>query len=149
MVNRLKYQRVRYSDLTSRQKENYNFQKVSSVLADYGFSTIRLSDDWQGADFIAQHRDGNTFIKVQLKSRLSFFKKYQGKDLYICFPHGVGWFLFPHDEILAEAQKLHDFGETQSWMDSHGYSFPNLPKKLNSLLDPYYLLAESTVSPAS
>jgi hypothetical protein len=35
------------------------------VLADYGFLTMRLSDDWQGADFIAQHIDG-AFLKVQL-----------------------------------------------------------------------------------
>ena len=68
--------RVRYADLNARQKENYNFQKVSAVLADFGFSTLRLTDDWQGADFIAQHVDGETFLKVQLKGRLTFGKKY-------------------------------------------------------------------------
>jgi hypothetical protein len=39
------------------------------MLADYGFATIKPDDDWQSADFIAQHFDGSTFLKVQLKSR--------------------------------------------------------------------------------
>jgi len=63
------FSRVAYSDLNSRQKENYNFQKVAARLADYGFNSIRLTDDWQGADFIAVHIDGETFLKVQLKGR--------------------------------------------------------------------------------
>ncbi len=41
---------IDYTALKPRQKENYKFQKVSAVLADYGFATIRLSDDWQGID---------------------------------------------------------------------------------------------------
>ncbi len=53
--------KIAYHELNARQKENYNFLRVSAVLADYGFMTMRLSDDWQGADFIAQHIDGATF----------------------------------------------------------------------------------------
>lgn len=74
------FQKIAYESLNARQKESYNFQKVSAALADYGFITIKLSDDWHGADFIAQHLSGET-LKVQLKGRLSFYKKYQGKDL--------------------------------------------------------------------
>jgi hypothetical protein len=51
------FERVSYKALNARQRENYNSQKISAVLADYGFSTIRPSSDWQGADFIAQHLD--------------------------------------------------------------------------------------------
>jgi hypothetical protein len=51
----MNFNRILYSNLNSRQKEAFNFQKVSAVLADYGFITIRLSSDWGGADFIAQH----------------------------------------------------------------------------------------------
>ena len=69
--------------LNPREKENYNFLKVSAVLADYGFVTMRLSSDWQGADFIAQHLDGETFLKVQLKSRLTFDKKIYRQE-YLC-----------------------------------------------------------------
>ena len=53
----MRLQKITYADLNSRQRENYNFQKVSALFADYGFTTMRLSDDWQGADFIAQHID--------------------------------------------------------------------------------------------
>ena len=52
------FKRIRYNSLNSRQQEAFNFQKVSAVLAEYGFVTIRLSSDWGGADFIAQHKDG-------------------------------------------------------------------------------------------
>jgi len=60
----MKLKHIDYVSLNSRQKENFNFQKVSGVLADYGFSTVRLTQDWRGADFIAQHSDGVTFLKV-------------------------------------------------------------------------------------
>lgn len=93
------FKRVAYRSLNSRQKEAFNFQKVSAVLADYGFTTIRLTSDWRGADFIAQHLDGSTFLKVQLKSRLTFENKYLKQGLFICFPHGEEWFLYPHDSL--------------------------------------------------
>jgi hypothetical protein len=69
-ANARMFKRVAYRNLNSRQKEAFNFQKVSAVLADY--TTIRLLSDWRGADFIAQHFDGTTFLKIQLKSRLTF-----------------------------------------------------------------------------
>jgi hypothetical protein len=75
----LKFTPVDYKALNARQQENYNYFKLSAVLAEYGFSTMRLSDDWQGADLIAQHIDGETFLKVQLKGRLTFNKKYLKK----------------------------------------------------------------------
>ena|SRR3989338_692771 len=80
--------KINYKELNSRQKENFNFQKISAVLADYGYTTIRLTDDYKGADFIAVHIDGITFLKVQLKSGgLQFWKKYQNKEIWICFPY--------------------------------------------------------------
>jgi hypothetical protein len=82
---RLGLKRIEYSKLNARQKENHNYQKVSALLADYGFVTLRLSDDWRGADFIAQHIDGETFLKVQLKSRLTLRQDYVGKDLFVAF----------------------------------------------------------------
>ena len=74
----------------------FNFQKASAKLADYGFTTMWLNNDWQGADFIAVHVDGNTYLKVQLKDRLSFNRKYIGKDIYICFISDGDIYLYPH-----------------------------------------------------
>ena len=85
--------KIEYSELNSRAKEMYNFQKVSAKLADYGFTTMWLNNDWQGADFIAVHVDGITDIKVQLKGRLSFDKKYIGKNIYICFRDNEDFYL--------------------------------------------------------
>ena len=56
--------KVKYTSLNSREKENYNFHKVASALADYGYDSVRLNNDWQGADFIAVK--GDEMIKVQL-----------------------------------------------------------------------------------
>ena len=75
----IKLEKISYNKLSTRQKENYNFQKVASALSDHGYQCIKLSDDWQTADFIAQHIDGKTFIKVQLKAGLTISKKYLGK----------------------------------------------------------------------
>jgi hypothetical protein len=97
------FQPISYKELNSKQKEAYNLQKVSAILAEIGFVTIRMTSDWGGADFIAQHKDGE-FLRVQLKSRLSFSQEYCGKKLYICFGerNPDRWYLYPHDEMLEQ-----------------------------------------------
>ena len=62
------FERVHYKDLNSRQQEAYNFQKVSGVLADFGFVTIRHNRPI-GAHF---HSGGAKF-------------PYLGEDLYEAF----------------------------------------------------------------
>jgi len=136
---RHKFVKTPYPALHSRQQEAYNFQKVSALLADYGFVTIRLSSDWNGADFIAQHFDGATFLKVQLKGRLSFYKKYVGQDLYICFREIDNWYLYPHDELLDQLLGEGFFNGTKSWDVEGGFSVPRLSKRFNLLLEPYRL----------
>ncbi len=137
----MNFERIIYNNLNARQKEAFNFQKVSAVLADYGFATIRLSSDWRGADFIAQHFDGMMFLKVQLKSRLTFAKKYLRRDLHVCFPSNDEWFLYPHDELLEKVLSTHIAG-TESWDQKDEYSFPRIPDKLRAVLHPYRLIAE-------
>lgn len=134
---KIKLQRVNYKVLNPKQQENYNFQKVSAILADYGFTTIRLSDDWNGADFIAQHINGNTFLKVQLKGRLSFDKKYIGRNIHICFSYDSNWYIYPHDELLKKILKLTKISKTVSWSKRNGYSFPRTPKELKATLELY------------
>lgn len=129
--------RIKYDRLNPRQKENYNFLKVSAVLADYGFMTMRVSADWQGADFIAQHTDGKTFLKVQLKPRLAFRKTYQGKELYITFSDKNDWYLYPHDKLLKRVLRGGAVKNSDSWKLRGGYSFPKLSASLRKLLKPY------------
>ncbi len=132
-----RFKTISYSALNSRQKENYNFQKVSAVLADYGFNTIRLSDDWQGADFIAIHINGNDFLKVQLKGRLTFDKRYISKGIWVCFPYKSSWFLYPHDPLLKTLGDTMNFIKTKSWKDEGAFSWKSLSKNQLSLLSEY------------
>lgn len=131
--------RIQYKDLDARQKENYNYQKLAAALADYGFVTLRLSSDWNGADLIAQHIDGDTFLKVQLKARFTFCKKYIGKGLYIAFPRRGDWYLYPHDELLEQVDQMIGLKNTSSWKESGTYSFASLSKQLFRLLNQYQI----------
>ena len=132
------FSRVSYSDLNSRQKENYNYHKLSSRLADFGFSTIRLTDDWEGADFIAQHIDGKTFIKVQLKGRLTFAQKYLRKNIHVAFHHKGDWYLYPHDEVLdLVIEETEAVKGTSSWDDDGVYHFGTHSDTISSILETY------------
>lgn len=131
------FHRIEYTGLNSRQKENYNFQKIASKLADYGFNCMWLNDDWQGADFIACHIDGKTFIKVQLKGRLTLSKKYNEKDIYVAFNQDSQWYVYPHDQLQNE---LIDFGlisGSKSWEEEGLYSWPKIPKHISDHLKKY------------
>ncbi len=133
------FQPISYEDLNGKQKEAYNLQKVSSILADLGFVTIRMTSDWGGADFIAQHLKG-VFLKVQLKSRLTFAKKYSGEDkeLYICFRDEGRWYVYPHDEMLKQNLEKNYIGK-KFWDEHQDYSNPNPSKGQWLLLEPYEL----------
>jgi len=134
MDRTLKLHKIEYRKLNGRQKENYNFQKISGLLADYGFTTIRLSDDWNGADFLAQHIDGKTVLRIQLKSRLGIYKKYQGKKLLICLRDGSGesarWYLYPHDKVLRYLLKTTNIQRTAAWRELDAWSYPRLPQRV-------------------
>ncbi len=130
---------VAYAALNSRQRENHNFQKVSAVLADYGYVTLRLSDDWQGADFIAQHIDGQTFLRVQLKSRMGVARKYRHRGLWLCFPHAGHWYLCPHDVLLEYLLAERSIGQTVSWAGNGEYTQPAPGKKELAFLHRYRL----------
>lgn len=130
---------IGYNTLNPRQKENYNYQKLSALLADYGFVTMRLSDDWNGADLIAQHINGETFLKIQLKSRLTFCEKYVGKGIYVAFRRGRDWYLYPHDEMLEKVHKIVKFKRTSSWTEDGIQSFAKLTNPLFQILNPYQI----------
>lgn len=100
----MKFKKIPYNKLNARQQENHNFHKIAATLADYGFNMVRLSDDWQGADAIAIHSDQKTFLKVQIKGRLSFDKKYIGKNIWISFQDQKtkAYYLYKHDILLKK-----------------------------------------------
>ena len=132
----LTLRRVEYQELTGKQKEIYNFQKVAARLADYGFNCIKLDDDWMGADFLAYHKDGSLTLRVQLKGRLTISRQYSGKDLYICFPHAADWYLVPHDTLVDVAGATTNWLNTSSWQKGR-YSSANPARRLLEALAPY------------
>ncbi|MDA5094219.1 hypothetical protein O2N63_08970 [Aliiroseovarius sp. KMU-50] len=137
----MKKVRVDYKDLNDRQKENYNFQKVAARLADYGYNSIRLSDDYNGADFIALHIDGESMLRIQLKGRMTFHEKYYGKGLYIAFRQDEDVYVYPHD-ALREEMLVNGYTEASNsivWVEKGSRSWRRVPQKLLPLLEKYKL----------
>jgi hypothetical protein len=139
-------ERILYDQLNARQKENFNFQKISAVLADYGYVTIRLTDDWNGADFLAMHLSGEV-RRVQLKGRMTFDRKYMGKDLYIAFPDEGAWYLYLHDDLLDKILAASNVGSTRSWQENGAYHFPRLSKEIREILEPYRMTGNANALP--
>ena len=117
--NENSFEKVSYSNLNNKQKENYNFHRLASLLASFGFNCIWLNDDVHGADLLALSTKGDVF-KIQLKSRLTFDKKYMDKDLYIAFPSDNGFYIYLHDEALKLF--IDRYKNTSSWNDKGAYS---------------------------
>ena len=145
-IVQMKLEKIAYGKLNARQKENFNFQKVSAVLADYGFVTIRLSDDWKGADFIALHISGDV-RRVQLKSRLTLDRKYRGNGLDVAFSDAGTWYLYPHDETLDRILAATKVGSTRSWQEQGIYHFPRLSKEICEILEPYRIVGDANPLP--
>ena len=122
--------KVDYNSLNAKQKENYNFHKVAAALADYGYNSMRLNDDWQGADFIAIK--GEEMIKVQLKGRFTIDKKYLGKEIYIAFIEDGVIKVYYHDEVVNSLSG--SILETKSWKEIGSYSWGKTPKLYEELI---------------
>ena len=121
-------EKIEYTNLNSRQQENYNFYKVASTLADYGFNCLRLTDDYNGADFIALHSDGSHMM-VQLKGRWTIDKKYLGKNIHICFTYEGKVYLYNHDDMVNECMVNNKYVPTDSWVKKGYYSINGSPPK--------------------
>lgn len=134
--------KISYALLNAKQKENYNFAKIAAVLADYGYTCLWLNDDWQGADFLACHIDGDDYLKVQLKGRLLFAKKYIGKEIHIAFKGDRGWYLYPHDDVLEFTLGEGKLTGTKSWDEGGEYSWPGIPDFMAGRLSEF-LISES------
>ena len=130
----MQLKKIRYRDLNAKQKEIFNFQKLAARLADYGFNCIKLADDWQGADFIAYHKNGKETLKVQLKPRVTIYKKYIGKSLFVAFPVNDDWYLIEHDKLVALVGKNANWLNTDSWNKKGEYSAGGPNRKLETAL---------------
>lgn len=123
----MELKKIKYQNLNSKQKESYNFHKIASKLADYGFNSLQLNDDWQGADFIAVHIDGEQMLKVQLKGRFTVDKKYQNKKIYIAYIEDEKVRIYNHDEIVEKLTE--NVLSSKSWVNTGGYSWGKTPNQ--------------------
>ena len=135
----MQLRKIDYKSLNSRQKEIFNFQKISGLLADYGFNCIKLTDDWQGADFLAYHKDRLNTLKVQLKSRLAIDKKYKDKELFVAFPLNGHWYLVEHDTLIKKVGQNTPWLKTDSWVKKGCYHSKRPSMKLLESLSEYKL----------
>ena len=133
----MRFEKIQYADLNSRQKENYNFQKVAGELADYGYNCLRLNDDWQGADFLAVHVNGDDVLKVQLKGRFTIDNKYRDKNIFIAFLDDEDCYLYPHDIVMDDVLTLDKINSSKAWKETGCYTWPYLSKWATALLSEY------------
>ncbi len=133
-MKKIEFIKVDYNELNPKQQESYNYQKVSGLLAEYGYITYRMHDDYHGADFHAVNINGH-ILKIQLKGRFTIEKKYLGKDIYIAFSNDrIKWYLYPHD-ILHKIVTDHSPGAKLHG----GRSIHYIPKWLVPVLSEYIL----------
>lgn len=134
------YKKIAYSELSPKQQEIYNFQKVAGILAEYGFNCIKLSNDWNGADFLAYHFNQNKTLKVQLKGRVTIRQKYLGKGIYMAFPIDSEWHLIKHDELVKIIRECTKWLDSDAW-NQGGYDSGKPSRELKRRLNKYKLLS--------
>ena len=132
------FDKIAYAALNSRQQEIYNFQKAAGVLADYGFNCIKLDDDWNGADFLADHVGGKKTLRVQLKGRITIGTKYVGKTLHMMFPLEGRWVLIDHEELV----RLVESNAKWAWKTGPVYHSGKPNAQLVAALKPHMLDAQ-------
>jgi len=118
----MELKKIKYSELNGKQKEIYNFQKIAWELADFWFNCIKLSEDWQWADFLAYHINGKKTLKVQLKARITIDKKYLWKNIFIAFPVWENWYIIEHDTLVEILWQISDRLNSESWLEHWCYS---------------------------
>jgi hypothetical protein len=133
-MDSMKLEPIKYQDLNAKAKETYNFHKIAAILADYGYNSIWLSNDWNGADFIAVHIDGVSDIKIQLKGGISFAQKYRGKNLYIGFIEQGDLYLYPHDDVLEQVEPVIS---DKKWIEKGTYFQTKITSRFIDVLAPY------------
>jgi len=83
----------------------------------------------------------DTFLKVQLKGRITIGKKYLKKNIYICFPNNkkTEWYLVPHDKLVQELEKHNMWINSSSWIKGGNYSSISISAKIQNFVNQFKL----------
>ena len=101
--------------MNGRAIERRNLLIFTTIAYEEGYGAyLPIVDD--GIDLILcrECRDGDILMKVQMKTRWSLNKKYEGRDIWIAFPYppkpkldeAQVWYLARHDELIQLAREL-------------------------------------------
>jgi len=141
ILGRHLFERVDYRELNPFQKQAYNRQKASAVLADFGFETQIVEESPGGADLIVYHQSGESF-NVRVRPRPGFWREHLNRRIVICCrgEHEATWYLYPHDILFSKARAVSQFDATEAWVTTGKYHFPPpFSAWLLDLLKPYRL----------
>jgi hypothetical protein len=140
------FSKIDYSQLNAKQQEVHNFHQIAARLAQYGYATYPIRDDWNGGDMIARHMTdtGRQTLTIQIKSRVTFGRKYQNKGLWIGFPLRETIYVYPHDDVLASYEKLRKtkgqpLDDSGAWSEGGLVHWAKPTKDLLAILAPYRL----------
>jgi hypothetical protein len=115
--------------------ETSNYKKAQAALTAKGYTDFHWVDEDKGADFTALHPTGR--VRIQLKSRVGFWRKYIGNDVKICGVTDDGIYLYPHDRMLEKC--AHRFQHCRSWIEGGEQYWPKRPAWVRDWLAPYKL----------
>ena len=80
--------RVKYENLSGKEKESYNTAKLRSLMSEWGYlEAFAVNGDKHGADLLFYRASDGNILKVQLKGRATLNKAYVGKGIFIAFQH--------------------------------------------------------------
>jgi hypothetical protein len=140
------FSKVEYGRLNGRQQEVHNFHQIAARLAQYGYATYPIRDDWNGGDMIARHMldSRKPTLTIQVKGRMTFAKKYLEKDLWLAFPFKEMVYVFPHDLVLRRylalrKAKRSPLDNNNSWAKGGLVSWRRPTADILEILKPYTL----------
>lgn len=130
-------EKVNYTQLNPRAQENFLYAKLAARMADYGYTCLRLSDDYNGADLIAL-REGEDAMQIQLKGRVTIKPEYMNKELYMAFPINSDFYVLLHDDLVRICGDR-GYLKTRAWLEQGKWHVGKPPKAMIETLQPFKL----------
>lgn len=118
---------TRHSGIT----EAINRAAFSNIALANGWMVYRPEADVGGVDLVIIELKTDSLRKIQLKSRWTIDKKYEGKGIWVAFLAGDAWYVAPHDDMISYAQEF-GYLDSASWIDGGGYSMSGMSKALTA-----------------
>ena len=122
----------------SGRERSDNVQNCVKVLAQHGYTRTGPSDH-PDADFLANHRDGPSAIKVRVATRVDIRSRIRDQDIHMSFPVHSSWYLVPHDELVRIAGETTPWLWSNSWVDRGWYGSANPFKAMLERLEEFAL----------